>query len=72
MSADHTMYLMKGVLMSAMAVLCCTSNRVTCGQHSSWSQLLSTSDQSTGHQAGRPHLLMFLFSVLPTAISQQG
>ena len=30
MSLDQTMYLMKGVLKSAVAVLCCTSNRVTC------------------------------------------
>ena len=30
MSLDQTMYLMKGVLRSAVAVLCCTSNRVTC------------------------------------------
>ena len=33
MSLDQTMYLMKGVLRSATAVLCCTSNRVTCTAH---------------------------------------
>lgn len=30
MSADHTTYLMKGVLRSATAVRCCTSNSTTC------------------------------------------